>query len=159
MNIMKNKRLVILIAVLAVLVMIIVPSALVMFVPRNLAKLVPDEDIVSIQCTKYKGIYEDDVLTDIVLTDYELQEDKYPEFFSKIEALTYKKENFINATRYRDPYSITITYGSGATVIFNESDYKMTDSSGKATKAFGIVGLNTNLLPVYQLFDQEIVID
>lgn len=153
---MKKKKLIIVFIIVSVFVAAIVTAGLVMFLPRSLEKLVPKDDIVSIQCSKYVGVYEDGELTDMVLTDFELQQEKYSVLFSNIEPLTYKKQNFLYKTKYSDPNSIKIIYANGTSIVLRESGYRVNNADGLRITGFGIYGLDSCLKSSYELFDQEI---
>ncbi|NCA68474.1 MAG: hypothetical protein EOM87_10510 [Clostridia bacterium] len=152
----KKKLIVVALIIVSVFVAAVVTAGLVMFLPRSLARLVPKDDIVSIQCSKYVGIYEDGELADMVLTDFELQQEKYPELFNNIEHLTYVKENKFNANRYSDLSSIKIIYADGTSIELSQSAYRVNDASGTKIKGFRLIGLYPCLQPVYDLFDQEL---
>lgn len=152
---MRKKRGVIALIIVSVFIAAIVTASLIMFLPRRLENRIPEDNIESIQCSKYVGIFEDEELIDLVMTDFLLQEEKYSEFFTLINDLTYVKENAINATRYKDPNSITVNYTDGAKIVFSESDYAFYNTSGTLTKSLGFNNLDGFLQAVYLLFDLE----
>ena len=149
---MKKKKRIIVLIIVSVFIVGIAITSLVMFLPRSFGKLIPEENIASIQCKKQVYNY---IESENEYLFYELQTEKYNDFFNLVNELKFVKQNYFTLTPLLDAGSITIVYNDGTKIVFSMTNFGLRDKDGNNIKKHRH-DLTTSITPIYNLFDQEI---